>query len=198
MKILQLNLNHCEAAQDLLMQTVRELKPDLVMISEPYRHLGAQTWASDASNKAAIWSCGRYPFQNTISSTEIGFVRANLDNIYFYSYAPPSLSLDEFTDLLNILTKDTKEHSPVTIAGDFHAWAVDWGCRETNRKGQSLLEDMSLLDVVLLNSGDKPTYVRGGANLIVDFIIMSSSFARGNRCWEVINVYMHSDHRAIL
>lgn len=35
MKILQLNLNHCEAAHDLLMQTVRELKIELVLIAEP-------------------------------------------------------------------------------------------------------------------------------------------------------------------
>lgn len=41
MKILQLNLNHCEAAQDLLMQTTRELRIDLVLIAEPYKHLTA-------------------------------------------------------------------------------------------------------------------------------------------------------------
>ncbi|CAD6243301.1 GSCOCG00013029001-RA-CDS, partial [Cotesia congregata] len=31
-----LNINHCEAAHDLLLQTVRELGPDLVLIAEPY------------------------------------------------------------------------------------------------------------------------------------------------------------------
>lgn len=44
MRVLQVNLNHCEAAHDLLMQTVRELKVDLAIISEPYRHLDTQAW----------------------------------------------------------------------------------------------------------------------------------------------------------
>ncbi|GBP39671.1 hypothetical protein EVAR_25495_1 [Eumeta japonica] len=44
MKILQLNINHCEAAHDLLMQTVRELQVDLVILSEPYKHLAGQPW----------------------------------------------------------------------------------------------------------------------------------------------------------
>jgi len=54
MRILQLNLNHCEAAHDLLTQSARELKSDLAIISEPYRHLDTQTWVSDASKKAVI------------------------------------------------------------------------------------------------------------------------------------------------
>lgn len=34
MNILQLNLNHCEAAQDLLSQAVRDLDIDIAIISE--------------------------------------------------------------------------------------------------------------------------------------------------------------------
>jgi len=58
----------------------------------------------------------------TSSNAENGFARAKLDNIQFYScYAPPSLSLNEFTGFLDRLTKDVKEHSLVAIAGDFNA-----------------------------------------------------------------------------
>ena len=54
MRVLQLNLEHCEAAQDLLMQTVRQLQPDLTILLEPYRQLDTQPWASDESGTAAI------------------------------------------------------------------------------------------------------------------------------------------------
>lgn len=47
-------------AQDLLMQTVREQKIDVVTIVEPYRNLDYQTWEADAFGKAAIWSCFKY------------------------------------------------------------------------------------------------------------------------------------------
>ena len=62
MKILQLNLNHCEAAHDLLIQTARELQLDLIMISEPYK----------AVNKSR-------PFQEVTRGS--GFVRVKIDNI---------------------------------------------------------------------------------------------------------------------
>lgn len=94
MRVLQHNLNHCEAAQDLLMQTMRELKTDVLIISEPYRRLGTQPWVSDTTEKAVIWSCGKFPFQDVVNSSKRGFVRAQLGNIYFYSYAPPSLTLN--------------------------------------------------------------------------------------------------------
>ncbi|GBP51466.1 hypothetical protein EVAR_44441_1 [Eumeta japonica] len=53
MKILQLNINHCEAAHDLLMQTVRELQVDLVILSEPYKHLAGQPWGDGCHHQSS-------------------------------------------------------------------------------------------------------------------------------------------------
>ena len=39
LKVLQINLNHCEAAQDLLTKTVREEKVDVAIIADQYRNL---------------------------------------------------------------------------------------------------------------------------------------------------------------
>ncbi|CAH2092422.1 unnamed protein product [Euphydryas editha] len=199
MKILQLNLNHCEAAHDLLLQTVREIKPDLVVVSEPYRHLVTQPWVTDKTSKAVIWASGKCPLQSVANSTEAGFVVAKVEGIHFYScYAPPSLSLDAFEDLLDRLTEDAKQHSLVAIAGDFNSWAVDWGSKETNARGEALLQAMLSLDVVLLNSGNKPTFIRGEASSIVDLTFVSSSLVKGNYSWEVMNTYTASDHCALL
>ena len=38
-KVLQINLNHCAVAQDLLSQLIQEEKADIVIISEQYRNL---------------------------------------------------------------------------------------------------------------------------------------------------------------
>lgn len=199
MKILQLNINHCKAAHDLLMQTVRELKVDLVFLSEPYKHLTGQPWETDITAKAVVWSCGKLPFQSVVNNGSAGFVAASVDGIRFYScYAPPSLSIAEFTDFLDRLTEDAKQHQPVAIAGDFNAWAVDWGSKQTNARGRELLEAFSTLDVVLLNSGDTPTYTKGDASSIVDLTFVSTSLAKGNCNWEVLDIYTASDHHAIL
>ena len=199
MKILQLNLNHCEAAHDLLMQTVHELEPDLVLIAEPYKHLSTQPWESDSTTKAVIWSCGKFPFQSTVNNSSSGFVAASVDGIRFYScYAPPSLSIVDFADFLDRLNEDAKQYHPVAIAGDFNAWAVDWGSRRTDVRGGALLEAFTALDVVLLNSGDTPTYAKGDASSIIDLTFVSSSLARGNSNWKVMDIYTASDHNAII
>jgi len=198
-RVLQLNLNHCEAAHDLLRQTVRELNLDLALISEPYIHLATHPWETDSTGKAVIWSCGKLPFQSVANHREAGFVAARVDDIYFYRcYAPPSLPLDKFTDFLNRLTEDAKQHPLVAIAGDFNSWAVDWGSKETNARGKVLLEAMATLDAVLLNNGDKPTLIRGEASSIIDLTFVSGSLAKGNCSWEVLNIYTASDHCAIL
>ncbi|XP_015125966.1 uncharacterized protein LOC107047681 [Diachasma alloeum] len=178
------------------MQTVRALRPDLVMISEPYRHFGPQSWITDASKKTVIWACRNQPFQSiTGEGVHNGFVKARVGGIYFYScYAPPSLPLDEFTDFLDELTEDAKRHFPVAIAGDFNAWAVNWGSRETNPRGQAVLEAMVALDVVLLNSGDEPTFMRGDATSIVDLTFVSNTLAKENCSWRVTNIETASDH----
>ncbi|XP_036231721.2 putative 115 kDa protein in type-1 retrotransposable element R1DM [Bactrocera oleae] len=178
---------------------VRELKIDLVLISEPYKQLTGLPWETDITTKAVIWSCDKLPFQSVVNNVSAGFVAAPVDGIRFYScYAPPSLTIVEFIDFLDRLTKDAKQYYPVAIAGDFNAWAVDWGSKYTNARGKALLEAFTTLDVVLLNSGDMPTYTKGDASSIVDLTFASSSIARKNCDWRVLNIYTASDHNAIL
>ncbi|XP_026467863.1 uncharacterized protein LOC113371452 [Ctenocephalides felis] len=159
-------MNHCEAAHDLLMQTVRDMKIDVALLSEPYKHLTDWPWKRTVPPKPC--------------------------------YAPPSLSLPDFVDFLDRLVEDAKRHHPVAIAGDFNAWAVDWGSRKTNARGKALLEAFNTLDVVLLNSGDKPTFEKGSASSIIDLTFDSNSLVRGICNWEVLDIYTASDHNAII
>ena len=72
MRVLQLNLNHCEAAEDLLRQNVIEHKIDIAVLSEPYSIERNSLWVTDRSGMASIWACGRYPLQQSASITEDG------------------------------------------------------------------------------------------------------------------------------
>ena len=69
MKILQQNLNHCEAAHDLLTQTVRDREIDLVIIADPYTRLNTQAWVTDATGITAIWSGKNRPFEVILQSS---------------------------------------------------------------------------------------------------------------------------------
>lgn len=199
MRFLQLNLNHCEAAQDLIEQTVRESRTDVAILSEPYRCLNRAQWEADRTGKAAIWTCGKCNFEERMEKSETGFVRAKVNGVHVYScYAPPSLKIEEFEDFLDRLVRDVRGRSPVVIGGDFNAWAVDWGSLRTDRKGQAVLEALSSLDLVLLNSGTSPTFSRGAASSIVDLTFISSCLARDSANWKVTDICTLSDHRAIM
>lgn len=65
MKVIQINLNHCEAAQDILSQRTREEGAEVIMISEPYKQLDGGVWVADKTGLAAIWLTGRHAFQDT-------------------------------------------------------------------------------------------------------------------------------------
>lgn len=199
MRILQLNLNHCEAAQDLLAQTVRELDIDVAILSEQYKDHREEWWATDTSGRAAIWICGIRQVQETMRIPNAGFTWARVDGIYFYSvYAPPNVPLEDFETLLSNLVNDIMGRHPVIVAGDFNAWAVEWGSKWTNRRGATLLDAFAPLNVVLLNSGTEPTFAKGGTSSMVDLTFASESLVVLGTTWEVCGNYTHSDHQAIL
>ena len=120
-----------------------------------------------------------------MKNPEEAFVKVKIRGIYFYSCCmPPSMPHEEFERILEGIIEDAKNRTPVTIAGDFNAWEVEWGCgsKETKKRGQTLLEAFSVLELVLLNDGEKPTFIRGEANSMIDLIFISSGLLKGNTC----------------
>ncbi|KAI8122631.1 hypothetical protein CVS40_6567 [Lucilia cuprina] len=89
MRFLQLNLNHCEAAQCLLRQSVIETNVDVALISEPYKIEESPSWRSDATKTASMWVANVKMPNNSLTSMS-GFVRAKISNIAVYTcyFAP--------------------------------------------------------------------------------------------------------------
>lgn len=78
------------------------------------------------------------------------------------------------------------------IAGDFNAWAVDWGSRHTNHRGATILESTDRLDVIIANTGNTSTYRRNGASSIIDVTLASGAIS-GNIDWQVSESFTYSD-----
>ncbi|XP_046868533.1 uncharacterized protein LOC124460986 [Drosophila willistoni] len=198
MKILQLNLNHCGAAQDLLAQTIRELNVDVAVLSEPYKTQTGCFWAADRTSKAAIWACSnRAPAAEAVYSSD-GYVCAKLGDIWLYScYLPPSLRLEEFESRLDNLAAHARGKRKVVIAGDFNAWSHEWGSSSTNARGRSLLEAFAILDLAILNTGTSYTFTRADYGSVIDVTFASSQIASAIQ-WELSSHYTASDHMAII
>lgn len=198
MEVTQVNLNHCDAAQQLLWQSTAETGCDVAIIAEPYRvPLNNGNWAADTARMAAIQVMGRYPIQEVVSRAGEGFVIAKVNGTFFCScYAPPRWTLEQFEQMLDSLTYELIGRSPVVIGGDFNAWAVEWGSSRTNARGHSLMEALAKLDVRLANRGTSSTFRKDGRESIIDVTFCSPRLA-DDMNWRVSEDYTHSDHQAI-
>jgi hypothetical protein len=198
MEVIQLNLNHCEMAQDLLRQSMAETKCDIALISEPYKvPTNNKSWVTDKANMAAIHVCGGYPVQEIVSNGHEGFVIVKVNGVYLCScYAPPRWSIEEFERMLDTLSMTLLNKRPVIIGGDLNAWAEEWGSRRTNQRGQCTLESLAKLNVLTANEGSVSTFHRDGSESIVDVTFCSPSL-KDDLNWKVCDSFTASDHRAI-
>ncbi|KAH8398741.1 hypothetical protein KR222_002530, partial [Zaprionus bogoriensis] len=196
MKIIQINLNHCETAHELLTQTMRDLNADVALISEPYKRTAGPAYLLDATKSAAILTAGLTgPEKQRIGSY---YIRAKVMDLILYScYLPPRLSLPEFAAVLDEIVNDARGKPNVIIAGDFNAWATEWGSPRSNGRGRTLLESFASLDIALLNTGSEHTYSRAGAGSVVDLTFCSSSLFQ-RAAWRLSEIYTASDHKAII
>lgn len=198
MEVVQLNLNHCELAQDLLRQSTAEIRVDVALISEPYNvPTNNGSWVTDKAKMVAVHVCGGYPIQEIISNGCEGFVIVKVNGVYLCScYAPPRWSIEEFGTMLDSLSCMLLNKRPVIIGGDLNAWAEEWNSRFTNTRGRLVLEALAKLDVVIANEGCVSTYNGVGGESIVDVTFCSPNLY-GALNWRVCDSYTASDHRAI-
>jgi hypothetical protein len=196
MEIIQINLNHCEVAHHLLWQNMAGC--DVSIISEPHRAPSNDgSWVTDKCKMTAIHTGTKYPIQEVVDDKHEGFVVAKVNNIYFCScYAPPRWKIDEFEKMLDTLRTIIMNKKPIIIAGDFNAWAMEWGCTSTNQRGQSLLEALAQFDICIANVGTQNTFERNGRGSIIDVTFCSPSLAN-NMNWRVSDEYSGSDHYII-
>lgn len=182
----------------MLSQTICETRVDAAIICEQYKDMSENVWVKDQSCKAAIWACGNKAIEEISEHLNDGFIRAKIGGIHIYScYARPSATISEFEYMIDTLLRDSDNYNPKIIAGDFNAWAVEWGSRKTNTRGRILLEALSGHNLVLANRGNTPTFSTTGRSSVVDLTFVSTSLARDIK-WEVSDQYTHSDHQAIL
>ncbi|XP_058799019.1 uncharacterized protein LOC131668675 [Phymastichus coffea] len=188
-----------DSAQDLLHQLVREERADIVIVSEKYRDLDEPNWVKDATGRAAVWVCGHLHVSARMIDPTSNFTWIEVAGMRIYScYLPPSEEISEFKKSLDdIVTSAMTSRLPVVIAGDFNAWAVNWGSARTNARGHALLEAFGVLELEIANRGTIPTYSKAGKSSIVDVTFIDAKLLTEELNWRVSDRYTGSDHQAI-
>lgn len=203
LSVLQANINHCAAAQNLLIQHMAQWQTSVAIVSEPYFVRSRDDWAGDHDGMVAIiaqmHAAGSAPFDKVLKGHGCLLVKMRgvaIVGVYF----SPNRCLAEFEQfLVEIGALVAEVHpTPVVVAGDFNAHSRAWGSPITDDRGV-VLEDWALsTGVVLLNRGTVQTLVRPQGSSIVDLSFVSPALARRVGDWRVVEgVETLSDHRYI-
>ncbi|XP_075983175.1 uncharacterized protein LOC142981264 [Anticarsia gemmatalis] len=200
--LLQANLNHCAAAQDLLLQSMAQWLIHVAVVSEPYMVPARDNWVGDLTGTAALVrlaSHGSPPFEKVARGR--GCVAASMGSVTVVAcYCSPNCVPSDFERFLQEVSRLVRwaHPSPVLVAGDFNAKSVAWGSPATNARGQALEEWAVSLGLVLTNRGSVNTCVRQQGSSIVDLTFTSAALARRVQDWSVLEeVETASDHRYI-
>lgn len=204
-KVLQVNLNHCWTAQQLLLQTVAELCIDVVIVSDYNRPLGqAQQWVASANNKCGIYIPNRSNIIVADLGSGEGFAWARVDSTLFYScYCTPNCTIHEFDSFLGGLEGFIRHLSiagmNAVVAGDFNSHSAEWGSSTDDLRGFLLSGFASALGLTVCNVGSVPTYRRVNASSVID---VTFALSVSNRPlvtdWTVLaSRYTASDHEYV-
>lgn len=202
MIVVQLNINHCRAAQDMLMQHVMETGAGLACVAEPYMVPDSQLWFGDLDNTAAVyWHPRACKLEVRPIVRGRGFVGIKIGGWRMFSvYLSPNECRKDFEDRLDRLADSVRRTgpSPFVIMGDFNAASTSWGSKRTNMRGEVLEEWAASLDLVLLNVGTSPTCIRAQGTSVVDLTWCSPDMAKNMSNWRVIgDTETMSDHALI-
>ncbi|XP_046145688.1 uncharacterized protein LOC123989006 [Osmia bicornis bicornis] len=200
--VLQANLNHCRAAQDILWQAVHDYHADIVIISEPHRP--RPEWYTDPSGTLSIWCVQRPP-----PAAELGAIRKvhssdgcvgleTRDFIIFGCYFSPSVSMATYEGQLSNLSAGITSSKPTLIAGDFNARSIQWGSDKTDARGYRLLRVCEQAGLIPVNSKGGPTFIRNRQQSRIDLMACTRELRTRLINSLVSTKYTGSDHNYLV
>lgn len=197
-KFLQANVNMSKPSLDLLVHHAKETEVNVLLISEPNYIPTTTNWYASKNNKAPIYiDPSRLKFNCKVIRAGSQFIAIHYGPYLVVSiYAPPSLKLREFNNLLDELSEALSHRvSKIILGGDFNSKSSLWGSNITDRRGVLLSRWAGERDLRVANIGENPTCVRPQGTSIVDLTWVSSDLIHLVKNWKVEeDIESLSDH----
>ncbi|XP_076301944.1 uncharacterized protein LOC143220095 [Lasioglossum baleicum] len=200
LKILQINLNHCKMAQNLVTQTANQLGADIVLVSEPWSP--QSHWFNDGHKCASIW----IPQSDTHSNIQglysgKGNVAVRLDSYVVVScYFSPNRTIEEYKDRIAELENflNTIDISRCIVAGDFNAKSPAWGSSTLDGHGGIIMEMCNSCELIPTLSQGKFSFEKNGRRTLIDFMLCGKTAAEAISSSRILEEFTASDHRYLL
>jgi hypothetical protein len=185
-------------AHDLLLALAVKAQVDVLLVSEPNRHIALQDmWRTDDECNCAIALLSNTAVLD--SGVGLGHVWIELKNIRIFScYFSPNISQAEVEECLESLSANIGSFRQRTIVGgDFNAKSPEWGGSFEDTRGSILADWAATMSLQCLNKGNTPTFERGDYGSVLDVTFSSESLARKLQSWKVLDTETLSDHRCL-
>ena len=199
-RFLQVNVDRKRATHDVVARRARKGRMDVLLLGEPNKRLCAEnSWLTDNRSDAAIVvPNGDVTVHDTGRGD--GFVWAELSGLFVYScYCSPNVGQQRFEEFLTGLDRDVrrKGRQVIIIGGDFNAKAAEWGSPVEDGRGAAMTEWLSGANMVVMNRGGRPTFVRNDQTSCIDVTICSEDASRRLLKWRVTDEETLGCHRII-
>lgn len=214
-KCFQINMHHAKAATDNLRVVISEVKSSYIaFLQEPYikhgRLVGFGNQGSTVMycnnclepNRAAInlsRDLHAWPLTH-IMSRDIAAALVDINGVKFIiaSIYMPFDSVDHPTAGVIRLVKYGEENKlNIIICADVNSHHGLWGCNNTNKRGEDLVDFLASTDLHVINRGHQPTFVTATRSEILDITLASTQLVSRIKSWHVDQQDSMSDHKII-
>lgn len=185
MKILQINVDRCRDAHDLLYHLATENNIDVCLVAEPNSNI-TRDWGGHQDAK--IWTANQSMFIRA-SGLGRGFSWIETANYRIVScYCSPNSTMDELEAVLDDISKFLRESEKkeTIIGGDLNAKSPLWGAPRTDARGSLVAEWISSENLSILNTGGCPTFRRREQESWIDITLCTESLA-ARTDWKVLD-----------
>lgn len=199
-RVIQINLNECKAAHDLLMQLVLEKDADIALVSEPNLKTSGGPWAISDNGLTGIWVKDPRTAELLLPKP-VGITGVTICGVLFLStYFSGNKPNDDYAVYLEQLGGLIRGRDKVIVGGDLNTKSAMWGekggrDREEKRRVYITESFIAQEELVVANVGTEPTCVRDNGTSIVDVTFSKEDVEIEG--WRVMNKETRSDHRYI-
>ena len=113
-------------------------------------------------------------------------IKQNGNLVFFTSLYLPYDKVDPMTDiLLSLINYCEKKKIKLYIGADANAHNINWGSSNNNDRGIKLMDAINILEMTILNIGNKPTFITENRYEIIDVSFLNKFAENTTDNWRV-------------
>lgn len=170
MKVLQTNLDRTRAAYDVVDLITREKDIDVTIMCEPNIKITREKGhIIDNRNDVSVHIRNKNIGITNVERNE-GYIKIEMTALDMYCcYFSPNRPFQSFKVYIDEIMEVVKaKDKDAIILGDLNSKSAYWGSQVTDNRGRLLEEWIAEMDLVVINTGLRPTFERGTSASYID------------------------------